>query len=160
VAGVAVCVHAILFFTGITLRGILPDSFAAQVHAQLAEIGRQEGRLIVVGAPAHATRLRVELDGRFEVIWAGDTALPREVQPSDVVVFDEQIADPSQLTGCRTEFVTCGYREYPARDLLAALLSGRVHDFLSDRQKRYVVATPVLTEDADRDIRQVGFEQP
>jgi 4-amino-4-deoxy-L-arabinose transferase-like glycosyltransferase len=160
VAAIAITTHATLLAAGVALHSLLPDSFAAQVRTQLNAAGLQQGRLVVVGAPAHATRLRVELDGRFEVVWAGDTTTPRDVRPSDIIVVDEEITAPPQLSGYRMQRVTCGYRQSEARDVIAALLSGRLRQFLSLQQKRYIVATPHLEEYAGHGIRQVGWEQP
>ena len=160
VAGVAVCVHAMLLIGGLTLHQALPDTFAAQVHAQLIANGVQGGRVIVIGAPAHATRLRVELNGSHEVVWGGDTTLPRHVRPSDVIVLDERIANQSGLAVEHSALVTCGYRESNPRDVLSAVTSGRLAQYLAEQQKQYIVAIRGSEDETPSDIIQAGAWEP
>ena len=156
VGGVAMCVHAMLLIGGLTLHRALPDTFAEQVHTQLLANGANGGRVIVIGAPAHATRLRVELHGTHEVVWGGDTTLPRDVRSSDVIVLDERIANQSGLAVEQSTLVTCGYRESNPRDVVSAVISGQLAQYLAEHQKQYIVAIRGSEDETPADIIQAG----
>jgi hypothetical protein len=98
----------------------------------------------------------VELNGSHEVVWGGDTTLPRDVRPSDVIVLDERIANQSGLTVEQFALVTCGYRESNPRDVLAAAISGRLGLFLAEQQKQYIVAIRGSEDGTPANIIQAG----
>lgn len=136
-AAVAVALHVVLFCAGLTLSSWTGPDFGQRVHERLSALAPQvPRRIVLIGEPAHATRIRMAFGGAADVV-----CLPH-ADPStavDVVIVDEAL-HAAAATGCEAATIPCGYREMDVSEVLAAIAGGTLPEFLEQRQRRYIIS--------------------
>jgi len=139
--GIALAVFLVFPLTVITLGPALRPDAGVQAMARDLERAPRTGTepVLVTGPEYLANKLRVITRGRVAIDSWSRLAPARDAWPA-VMILPAAQAAPFDLAGYRAREVSTEVRSVPPLELIRAMLSGRVTEFLDAQRDRYVVA--------------------
>ena len=137
---IAAALHALLLVVGLGISNWPSASIGRHVRdlPQLRD-HHSQSRIVFAGEKSQATQVRVALGGRTPVVHETTT---EDVSTSDVLVLDESLARPRDLSAYDIVQVPAGYTHLSAGEVVQAVVVGKLPQLLRDHERRFVIATP------------------
>jgi 4-amino-4-deoxy-L-arabinose transferase-like glycosyltransferase len=133
----AVGLYAAVFLCAWTGTEVMGRSFGRRMSEVVTDSGARE--LVLLGEPAHASRIRVCSSGTVRVV---EQRRAKETPASPVASLDESLL-PTAAEGFQRVRVPCGFNRIEPEEVAKALLRGELAELIRKRRREYIVAIPV-----------------